>query len=115
MLGTSCVPGKAFYMVTMTATLVAAAVNAKAQDLAAGRAFAREACNACHLVDPDEQVRRRIVVGPAFRDIANTSGMTATALQAFLQTAHPKMPNLILTPAERADVVAYILSLRDHH
>ena len=27
---------------------------------------------------------RRIVIGPAFRDIANTLGMTATALRVFL-------------------------------
>jgi len=39
--------------------------------------------------------------------------MTATALRVFLTTSHPKMPNLILTPEEIADVSAYILSL--HH
>ena len=53
-------------------------------------------------------------IGPAFRDIANTPGMTTTALTAFLTTSHPKMPNLILTPKEMADVTAYILSLRHH-
>ena len=52
-------------------------------------------------------------IGPAFRDIANTRGMTATALRVFLTTSHPKMPNLILTPTETADVIAYILSLRN--
>ena len=51
--------------------------------------------------------------GPSFQDIANTKGMTATALRVFLTTSHPKMPNLILTPEERSDVIAYILSLRD--
>ena len=39
--------------------------------------------------------------------------MTATAIRVFLTTSHPKMPNLILTPAEIANVTAYILSLRD--
>ena len=102
-------------MAMLAAALVAAAVNAKAQDIAAGHAFAREACNACHVIEPEEQASRKLVIGPAFRDIANTSGMTATALQAFLQTSHPKMPNLILTPEEKADVIAYILSLRDQH
>ena len=33
-------------------------------------------------------------------------------LRVFLTTSHPKMPNLILTPEEIADVSAYILSLR---
>jgi hypothetical protein len=39
--------------------------------------------------------------------------MTATALRAFLQTPHPKMPNLILRPEQSADVIAFLLSLRD--
>jgi hypothetical protein len=40
--------------------------------------------------------------------------MTATALRVFLTSSHPKMPNLILSPQQTADVIAYILSLRDH-
>ena len=96
------------------AILALSAVNAHAQDgdAAAGHAFAREACHACHMVEAKQQKPRRIVIGPAFRDIANTRGMTATALRVFLTTSHPKMPNLILTPEEIADVSAYILSLR---
>jgi cytochrome c len=97
------------------AILALTVVSAHAQDgdAAAGHAFAREACNACHVVEVEQQEPRRIVIGPAFRDIANTRGMTATALRVFLTTSHPKMPNLILTPEEIADVSAYILSLRD--
>ena len=64
-----------------------------------GTPFAREACRACHMVEARQQKPRRIVIGPAFRDIANTRGMTATALRVFLTTSHPKMPNLI--PAGR--------------
>ena len=45
-------------------------------------------------------------------DVANTRGMTAMALRVFLTTSHSKMPNLIFTPDEIADVSAYILSLR---
>jgi hypothetical protein len=61
-----------------------------------------------------EQVsQRRIVIAPDFQTIANTSRMTATALRAFLQTPHPKMSNLILTPEQSADVIAFVLSLRD--
>jgi mono/diheme cytochrome c family protein len=98
------------------AILALMAVSAHAQDanVAAGHAFAREACSACHVVEPEQQKPRLVVIGPAFRDIANTRGMTATALRVFLTTSHPKMPNLILTPEEIAGVSAYILSLRDH-
>jgi mono/diheme cytochrome c family protein len=97
------------------AILAFTAVSAHAQDaeVATGHAFAREACSACHVVEPEQQKPRVVVIGPAFRDIANTRGMTATALRVFLTTSHPKMPNLILTPEEITDVSAYILSLHD--
>ena len=88
-------------------------IHAQDAEVAAGHAFAREACNACHVVEAEQQAPRLVVVGPAFRDIANTQGITATALRVFLTTSHPKMPNLILTPEETADVIAYILSLRN--
>ena len=81
--------------------------------MAAGHAFAREACNSCHIVEAEQRSPRLLSVGPAFRDIANTPGVTAIALRAFLTSSHPRMPNLILTPKETADVIAYILSLRD--
>jgi mono/diheme cytochrome c family protein len=98
----------------LAAVLAVAALRAHAQDgdVAAGHAFAREACNACHMVEAEQRAPRLIAIGPAFRDIANTRGITATSLRVFLTTSHPKMPNLILTPEERADVIAYILSLR---
>jgi len=103
-------------VVLAAAAMTATAFSAKAQDgdAAAGHAFAREACRACHMVDPGARAPRRINIGPAFRDIADTPGMTATAIRVFLTSSHPKMPNLILTPAEIADVIAYILSLHNH-
>jgi hypothetical protein len=64
------------------------------------------------MVEAEQRAPRTIAVGPDFRDIANTRGITATALRAFLTTSHPKMPNLILTAEETQDVIAYILSLR---
>jgi hypothetical protein len=54
-----------------------------------------------------------IAVAPDFQTTANTPGITATALRAFLQTPHPKMPNLILTPEQSADAIAFLLRLRD--
>jgi mono/diheme cytochrome c family protein len=102
--------------VVLAAVLVATSFRAEAQDgdASAGHAFAREACKACHMVEPEERAPRTIEIGPAFGNIADTPGMTATALKVFLTSSHPKMPNLILTPEETADVTAYILSLRDH-
>ena len=101
--------------VMVAAALTATAFNPNAQDgdVAAGRTFAREACNRCHVVEPTNTSPRIVVIGPDFQHIANTKGMTATALRVFLTTSHPKMPNLILAPEQIADVSAYILSLRE--
>jgi mono/diheme cytochrome c family protein len=102
-------------VVTLAAALAATALGAAAQEgeIAAGYAFARDVCKLCHIVEPEDGSTRLLVIGPAFRDIANTPGITAMALRAFLTSSHPKMPNLILTPEQTADVIAYILSLRD--
>jgi hypothetical protein len=49
---------------------------------------------------------------PSFQQVADTPGMTTTALTVWLQTSHPTMPNIQLTQAEKRDVIAYIVSLR---
>jgi cytochrome c len=102
--------------VAIAGALSAMAFGAAAQEvnIAAGHAFASEACKACHVVDAQEKSPRNLAMAPGFRDIANTPGMTATALRVFMTSSHPKMPNLILGPQQTADVIAYILSLRDH-
>jgi mono/diheme cytochrome c family protein len=81
-------------------------------DPQAGRAFALEACSVCHIVAPGQRVSPRIASAVTFRQIANTEGMTGMKLQAILSTPHRIMPNLILTPEEAANVIAYILTLR---
>jgi hypothetical protein len=48
----------------------------------------------------------------AFATIAAMPSTTEASLSAFLQTSHASMPNLILSQAERNDLIAYILSLR---
>ena len=67
----------------LAAALVATAAGAHAQDgdVAAGHAFARNACKPCHAVEAEQRTPRRIVIGPASRDVANTPGMTATAIR----------------------------------
>lgn len=77
-----------------------------------GRAFALEVCSVCHFVAPGQKAPPRLATAVSFRAIANTEGMSGMKLQAILSTPHRVMPNLILTPEEAADVIAYILSLR---
>jgi cytochrome c len=100
----------------LAAALVIPCLAANAQDGTgspeAGRTLAREACAPCHGTAA-ETSSRQIAIAPDFKAIANIPATTATSLRVFLVTSHPKMPNLILAPQETADVVAYILSLRD--
>jgi mono/diheme cytochrome c family protein len=102
--------------IMLTVGLAATACAANAQegigDLAAGRAFAARVCSPCHSIAPDPHAPRMFEIAPDFQTIADTPGITATALNAFMLTSHPKMPNLILSREQSADVIAYILSLR---
>ena len=49
---------------------------------------------------------------PAFATVASEPSTTAEYLNAFLQSPHATMPDLNLSPGDRSDLVAYILSLR---
>ena len=91
-----------------------AAATALAQPLPGARKgleFARTHCAMCHAV---EAGNRRSVnpAAPAFSAIAASPGMSEAALHAALQSPHRFMPDILLTPADRANVVAYIISLK---
>lgn len=96
------------------ALLLLSGFAARAQesgDAAAGASFARTACGACHATQAGQMVSPN-ADAPAFQVIASMPSMTGTALTVWLRTSHPTMPNLQLTSAETADVIAYIQSLR---
>ena len=82
-------------------------------DIQQGRQLALDVCASCHAVRAG-QTPSSVVAAPSFEVVANTPGMTATAL-AFWLTAHshPTMPMIRLSQQEVDDVSAYILSLRD--
>jgi hypothetical protein len=81
-------------------------------DAGKGLAYAQQVCSGCHHVlrtdaaSPNPQA-------PAFTEVANTPGMSITALTVWSRTAHPTMPNLVIELADMDDLIAYILSLRD--
>ena len=81
-------------------------------DLSAGQAYAMGTCVQCHNVT----ARTRRLLGtfgaPDFYAVANAKTTTGVGLTAFLTTPHPTMPNLIIAPEDRRNVIAYILSLR---
>ena len=103
----------AFMPAVLLATFaIAANAQEGAGDPQTGHVFAKRVCSPCHAVEPGPHAPRMFDIRPDFETVANTPGMTATALNAFLLTSHPKMPNLILSPEQSADVIAYILTLR---
>jgi mono/diheme cytochrome c family protein len=90
------------------------AAPARAQDagnVGHGREIAQNICSACHVVSRGQPVSPDSEA-PPFPKLADTPGMTSIALSVALQTSHRLMPNIILQPDERRDVIAYILSLK---
>ena len=76
-----------------------------------GLIYARAHCGECHAVESSDEISPDIHA-PNFVSVANTPGMTERALVVWLQTSHPTMPNIILPPDQRDNVVAYIMSLK---
>jgi mono/diheme cytochrome c family protein len=94
------------------ALLLSAPVRAQdAGNVGHGREIAQNICSACHVVSRGRPVSPNSEA-PPFPKLADTPGMTSIALSVALQTSHRLMPNIILQPDERRDVIAYILSLK---
>ncbi|MBI4723517.1 MAG: cytochrome C [Rhodomicrobium sp.] len=87
--------------------------GARAQEgsIEAGRDYAQAICAQCHAIRKGEAWSPNLEA-PPFSKIANTPGMTGAALALILRTPHREMPDLIIPAKEKADVVAYILSLK---
>ena len=78
---------------------------------ALGLRYAEQVCATCHAVTP-AQGQSPNPNAPSFEVIANLPGMTGTALNVWLHSPHPTMPNLIVSPVDRDNVAAYLESLR---
>ncbi len=77
----------------------------------AGLEYARAVCSECHAFRPDDFMSPN-PKSPPFAKIASTPGITGAALFVILQTPHRNMPDFIIPAKDKADVVAYILSLQ---
>jgi mono/diheme cytochrome c family protein len=87
------------------------AVAQEGGNAAKGLAYARTQCAECHAVERTDGFSPGTRAA-SFVHIANTPGVTATALLVWFQTPHRTMPNLIIPEADRRDIIAYIVSLR---
>ena len=79
-------------------------------DAKRGSVLALGTCAVCHSVSKGGASTN--TSAPPFRIIAETKGMSEMALSVVLQTPHHAMPNIMLAPQERDDVIAYIMSLK---
>jgi mono/diheme cytochrome c family protein len=80
-------------------------------DAVQGRQFASGICAECHAILAGEASSPNPKATP-FETVANTAGMTANALTAWLQSSHPTMPDIKLADADMRNVIEYILSLK---
>ena len=96
----------AAFVLTSATTVIAAE---KEGDPQAGFEYAHTYCATCHGISEEKSP---LPQAPRFRHVADTTGMTATALQVWMQTSHPTMPNIIVEPKDMRDIIAYILSLK---
>jgi mono/diheme cytochrome c family protein len=100
-------------IIACMALLYASSAAAQAfGDAEAGYVVASEQCALCHAIAPEESSVLPVPDAPSFADVADTPGMTAMALFAWMTTSHPTMPDIVLPPEELRNVVAYILSLQ---
>lgn len=76
-----------------------------------GLEYARASCSQCHAVEPGVAAAP-YATAPSFTAIAVTPGMTSMALNVWLNTSHPNMPNLIIPQREKEDLFAYFAALR---
>ena len=79
---------------------------------ARGSVLALGTCAVCHAVSKGKGGSSANPSAPPFSTIAEVKGMSAMALNVALLTPHHAMPNIMLYPQERADIIAYILSLK---
>jgi mono/diheme cytochrome c family protein len=81
-------------------------------DARKGADYARAHCAECHGWKPSDTTSP-VAKAPNFASVANSSGMTGTALIVWFRTPHQSMPTLVIAPADQLNLAEYILSLRE--
>jgi cytochrome c2 len=102
---------KAAVVLMSIVMMPAATLGQQIGDAEKGKQYASQVCATCHAVHPGE-AQSPVPRAPRFEDVANSPGMTATALTVWLQSSHPTMPNIVMKDEEMRNVIQYILSLK---
>ena len=97
----------------MTSLVASSYSSAQQTDRAKRGLFvAKQVCAQCHVVEKRSR-RSPDAAAPRFENIANSPGMSATAISVALQTtSHRTMPNVRMNRDQLDDLVTYILSLK---
>jgi mono/diheme cytochrome c family protein len=98
----------------LNAAACVSAVAPPSEEVAAatrGFDYAQQTCASCHAIAAGEALSPN-PAAPPFQAIAETPGMTVTALDVWLHSPHPTMPHLLVEPEHIDDVSAYLRSLR---
>ena len=90
---------------------LAISTAAAAQGIEAGRQVVQRYCTQCHAIEGVAPPPGS-TAAPPFSAVAAMPSTTELSLRAFFQTPHKNMPNLMLSPGDTANVIAFILSLR---
>jgi len=101
-----------YWLIALCGTLIISVVPsvAHAADVAKGHKLAESVCSRCHGVTTH---KKGWTNAPSFAEIANSPTTTSVSLEATIETPHSKMSGgAARSPAEAADLAAYILSLR---
>jgi mono/diheme cytochrome c family protein len=100
-------------MAFMASVLASSQSQAQQVDQAKRGLFvAKQVCAQCHAVEKRSR-RSPDAAAPRFEDVANSPGMTATAISGALQTTpHRTMPNVRMKRDDLSNLVTYILSLK---
>ena len=86
---------------------------ASAESAAKGLTIAEKWCAECHRVKPEQRtVARPDMRAPAFADIAARPEVDQGYLARFMEVQHLPMTTFRLYSDEKADVVAYVMSLK---
>lgn len=98
------------YLTFAIVLLPASGLAAETGDPEKGLSYAKEVCADCHAVLPGQKVSPNIKA-PSFGTIAHSKLVTTREIRAWLQSSHPDMPDLVIPPEKREDVIAYLKSL----
>ncbi|MCC7252723.1 cytochrome c [Hyphomicrobium sp.] len=102
----------AILLVLMPAAPALAGAMTPKPDPEKGRALAERVCVACHVVSRPATSTVAADV-PSFLAIANKQGQSMEAIAGRIVIPHPPMPAVALSREEIANVVAYIMTLKD--